>query len=58
MLHSFYYSAAQQAFEEVTAEDSTCAIGVETRTRADISRVTDGRPTKDAPATFSASAST
>jgi tetratricopeptide (TPR) repeat protein len=26
MLHSFYYSAAQQAFEEVTAEDSTCAI--------------------------------
>ena len=26
MLHSFYYSAAQKAFEEVTAEDNSCAI--------------------------------
>jgi tetratricopeptide (TPR) repeat protein len=26
MLHSFYYSAAQKAFEEVTAEDPFCAI--------------------------------
>ena len=27
MLHSFYYSAGQRAFEEVTTEDSSCAIG-------------------------------
>ncbi len=27
MLHSFYYSAAQRAFEEVAAEDNSCAIG-------------------------------
>ena len=26
MLHSFYYSAAQKAFEEVVAEDNSCAI--------------------------------
>jgi hypothetical protein len=26
MLHSFYYSAAQKAFEEVAAEDNSCAI--------------------------------
>jgi tetratricopeptide (TPR) repeat protein len=26
MLHSFYYSAAQEAFEEVAAEDNSCAI--------------------------------
>jgi hypothetical protein len=26
MLHSFYYSAAQTAFEEVAAEDNSCAI--------------------------------
>jgi tetratricopeptide (TPR) repeat protein len=26
MLHSFYYSAAQEAFEEVAAEDTACAI--------------------------------
>src|SRR5690348_13033755 len=26
MLHSFYYSAAQTAFEEVAAEDNACAI--------------------------------
>src|SRR6185436_21077282 len=26
MLHSFYYSAAQRAFEEVAAEDNSCAI--------------------------------
>src|SRR5206468_10852466 len=26
MLHSFYYSAAQNAFEEVAAEDNSCAI--------------------------------
>jgi tetratricopeptide (TPR) repeat protein len=26
MLHSFYYSAAERAFEEVAAEDHTCAI--------------------------------
>jgi tetratricopeptide (TPR) repeat protein len=26
MLHSFYYSAAQKAFEEVAAEDTSCAI--------------------------------
>ena len=26
MLHSFYYSAAQRAFEEVVAEDNSCAI--------------------------------
>src|SRR5262245_36606524 len=26
MLHSFYYSAAQKAFEEVAAEDNACAI--------------------------------
>src|SRR2546425_1116124 len=26
MLHSFYYSAAQQAFEEVAAEDHSCTI--------------------------------
>jgi tetratricopeptide (TPR) repeat protein len=26
MLHSFYYSAAQKAFEEVAAEDASCAI--------------------------------
>jgi tetratricopeptide (TPR) repeat protein len=26
MLHSFYYSAAQKAFEEVAAEDETCTI--------------------------------
>jgi tetratricopeptide (TPR) repeat protein len=26
MLHSFYYSAAQRAFEEVAAEDSSCGI--------------------------------
>ena len=26
MLHSFYYSAAQKAFEEVAAEDHSCAI--------------------------------
>jgi tetratricopeptide (TPR) repeat protein len=26
MLHSFYYSAGQKAFEEVAAEDSSCAI--------------------------------
>ena len=26
MLHSFYYSAAQRAFEEVAADDNTCAI--------------------------------
>jgi len=26
MLHSFYYSATQKAFEEVAAEDSSCAI--------------------------------
>jgi tetratricopeptide (TPR) repeat protein len=28
MLHSFYYSAAQKAFEEVAAEDNSCAIAV------------------------------
>ena len=27
MLHSFYYSATQRAFEEVAAEDNSCAIG-------------------------------
>src|SRR5262249_61890000 len=27
MLHSFYYSATQKAFEEVAAEDNCCAIG-------------------------------
>src|SRR5262245_48723521 len=26
MLHSFYYSATQRAFEEVAAEDNSCAI--------------------------------
>src|SRR5437773_2338834 len=26
MLHSFYYSAAQKAFEEVAAEDDSCTI--------------------------------
>src|SRR2546425_418591 len=26
MLHSFYYSATQKAFEEVAAEDNSCAI--------------------------------
>jgi hypothetical protein len=26
MLHSFYYSAAEKAFEEVAAEDNSCAI--------------------------------
>src|SRR6185436_8500727 len=26
MLHSFYYSAAQRAFEEVAADDNTCVI--------------------------------
>ena len=26
MLHSFYYSAAQKAFEEVAAEDNSCAL--------------------------------
>src|SRR5437660_9977660 len=26
MLHSFYYSAAEKAFEEVAAEDNRCAI--------------------------------
>jgi tetratricopeptide (TPR) repeat protein len=26
LLHSFYYSAAQKAFEEVAAEDNSCAI--------------------------------
>src|SRR5882724_5995146 len=26
MLHSFYYSEAQKAFEEVAAEDNSCAI--------------------------------
>src|SRR2546430_13684052 len=26
MLHSFYYSAAQKAFEEVAAEDNSCTI--------------------------------
>jgi tetratricopeptide (TPR) repeat protein len=26
MLHSFYYSAAERAFEEVAAEDTSCAI--------------------------------
>src|SRR5258708_20707452 len=26
MLHSFYYSAAQKAFEELAAEDNSCAI--------------------------------
>src|SRR5207247_5432269 len=26
MLHSFYYSATQRAFEEVVAEDNSCAI--------------------------------
>src|SRR5712692_4764559 len=26
ILHSFYYSAAQKAFEEVAAEDNSCAI--------------------------------
>jgi tetratricopeptide (TPR) repeat protein len=26
MLHSFYYSAAQKAFEEVAAEDTSCAL--------------------------------
>ena len=26
MLHSFYYSAAQRAFEEVAADDTSCAI--------------------------------
>src|SRR5206468_9600246 len=26
MLHSFYYSAGQRAFEEVAAEDNSCAI--------------------------------
>src|SRR5215468_2677638 len=26
MLHSFYYSATQRAFEEVAADDNTCAI--------------------------------
>src|SRR5574341_2624247 len=26
MLHSFYFSAAQKAFEEVAAEDNSCAI--------------------------------
>src|SRR5690242_216486 len=26
MLHSFYYTAAQKAFEEVAAEDHSCAI--------------------------------
>src|SRR4029077_17479163 len=26
MLHSFYYSAAQKAFEEVAAEDNSCVI--------------------------------
>ena len=26
MLHSFYYSAAEKAFEEVVAEDNSCAI--------------------------------
>src|SRR5467141_445502 len=26
MLHSFYYSAAQKAFEEVSAEDDSCTI--------------------------------
>src|SRR5207244_590059 len=26
MLHSFYYSATQKAFEEVAAEDNACAI--------------------------------
>src|SRR5215510_1256797 len=26
MLHSFYYSATQRAFEEVAAEDGSCAI--------------------------------
>src|SRR5438270_13006910 len=26
MLHSFYYSAAQKAFEEVASEDNSCAI--------------------------------
>ena len=26
MLHSFYYSATQRAFEEVAAEDNDCAI--------------------------------
>jgi tetratricopeptide (TPR) repeat protein len=28
MLHSFYYSATQRAFEEVAAEDNSCAIAV------------------------------
>ena len=28
MLHSFYYSAAQKAFEDVAAEDSSCTIAV------------------------------
>jgi tetratricopeptide (TPR) repeat protein len=28
MLHSFYYSAAQKAFEEVAAEDTSCAIAI------------------------------
>ena len=26
MLHSFYYSAAQKAFEDVAAEDNSCVI--------------------------------
>jgi hypothetical protein len=26
MLHSFYYSATQRAFEDVAAEDNSCAI--------------------------------
>jgi hypothetical protein len=26
MLHSFYYSATQKAFEEVAAQDNSCAI--------------------------------
>src|SRR5207247_9860436 len=26
MLHSFYYSATQRAFEEVAAEDNSCAV--------------------------------
>ena len=26
MLHSFYYSAAEKAFEEVAADDNSCAI--------------------------------
>ena len=28
MLHSFYYSAAQRAFEEVAAEDNSCTIAI------------------------------